>query len=79
MAYYYSKKAVLTNLPLAIAGNVGEWIDRLLKSLLQDINNSLNMWINQLCLYFVFNISKVLAKANTLQHSFIKENTLSIH
>jgi hypothetical protein len=43
IACYYSKKAVLTNLPLAIEGDVGEWIDGLLKSLLKDINNLLNV------------------------------------
>jgi hypothetical protein len=64
--HYYSKKAVLTNLPLTIEGDIGEWMDGLLKSLLEEMDNLLNVWIKQLQLHFAANIFKVLIKANAL-------------
>jgi hypothetical protein len=43
MACYYSKKAVLTNLPLTMEGNVGEWMDGLPKSLLESMDDLLEV------------------------------------
>ncbi|OBT47114.1 hypothetical protein VE00_03059 [Pseudogymnoascus sp. WSF 3629] len=78
MARCYSKKAVLTNLPLAMEGDAGEWMDGLPQSLLEDMDDSLDMWIDQLRLRFSSNISEVLAKADALRHSFAEEDTLSV-
>lgn len=78
MARCYSEKAVLTNLPLAMEGDAGEWMDGLPESLLEDMDDSLDMWIDQLRLRFSSNISEVLAKADALRHSFAKEDTLSV-
>ncbi|OBT60288.1 hypothetical protein VE03_10178 [Pseudogymnoascus sp. 23342-1-I1] len=71
-------RAVLTNLPLAMEGDAGEWMDGLPKSLLEDMDDSLDMWIDQLRLRFASNISDVLAKADALRHSFAEEDTLSV-
>ena len=78
MARCYSEKAVLTNLPLAMEGDAGEWMDGLPQSLLEDMDDSLDMWIDQLRLRFSSNISEVLAKADALRHSFAEEDTLSV-
>ena len=78
MARCYSEKAVLTNLPLAMEGEAGEWMDGLPESLLQDMDDSLETWIDQLHLRFSPDISEVLATADALRHSFATEASLPV-
>src|SRR5690606_19859272 len=74
----YSTDKVLSNLPLAMEGDAGDWMDSLPAKLLEDMDSSLEVWFEQLRLRFAADISEVLAKADDLRHSFANEDTLSV-
>ena len=69
---------VLASLPFGIHDLAREWFDSLSRDVRNEMNNSLDLWIDQLLRRFKDNSVQALSKADSMRHSFADESQLTV-